>query len=249
MGTHAFFAPAAPGKPQGQVPAAAPCVPIPLEVRDVRQETALAAILLEPARTGYIVDFGRACQRPRRGEVPLLESCDTRWFGRCAAALLLAALAACAKPTPYMAAVEGEGGYAEQKLEENRYRVTFAGNSVTNRETVENYLLYRAAEVTIETGNDYFQIANRDTDTSTTYHTTGPDIGVFGGRGGWGGGWGWGVGTNFGTATPSRSFTAIADIIVHKGEKPVGDVNSYNARDVLNSLGPTILRPEAAETS
>ena len=54
--------------------------------------------------------------------------------------LLLAACAA--KPTPYQAA-QGGFGYSEQQTEENRYRVSFAGNSATSRQTVEEYLLYR----------------------------------------------------------------------------------------------------------
>jgi hypothetical protein len=39
-------------------------------------------------------------------------------------------------------------GYSEQQIENNRFRVQFAGNSLTDRKTVETYLLYRAAELT-----------------------------------------------------------------------------------------------------
>ena len=55
-----------------------------------------------------------------------------------AAALLTAALAACAaSPTPYQIAGE-DGGYADQQIESDRYRVSFEGNSATPRETVED---------------------------------------------------------------------------------------------------------------
>jgi hypothetical protein len=56
-------------------------------------------------------------------------------------------LAACATATPYQpAGYNGQrGGYAEQRLESDRYRVTFAGNSLTSREQVEMALLLRAA--------------------------------------------------------------------------------------------------------
>ena len=47
-------------------------------------------------------------------------------------------LAACTTPTPYETVAENDYGYSEQKIEDNRYRVTFAGNSATKRETVEN---------------------------------------------------------------------------------------------------------------
>ena len=47
-------------------------------------------------------------------------------------------LAACATATPYQpAGYNGQrGGYAEQRLENDRYRVTFSGNSLTSREQV-----------------------------------------------------------------------------------------------------------------
>jgi hypothetical protein len=41
-------------------------------------------------------------------------------------------------------------GYSDQQIESNRFRVSFAGNSLTARETVERYLLYRAAELTVQ---------------------------------------------------------------------------------------------------
>ncbi len=59
-----------------------------------------------------------------------------------ALAALALLLAGCVSPTPYAAKTDTEYGYSEQRLEENRYRITFAGNSETQRETVENYLLY-----------------------------------------------------------------------------------------------------------
>jgi hypothetical protein len=76
-----------------------------------------------------------------------------------ALALLLAGCAG--KPTPYQAAQDGFG-YSEQQTEENRYRVSFAGNSATSRQTVEDYLLYRAAELTVQTGHDWFRVVDRN---------------------------------------------------------------------------------------
>ena len=66
-----------------------------------------------------------------------------------AAIALAAALTGCATPTPYQPNIPGQavsGGYSETKIESNRWRVTFAGNTLTSRETVEGYLLFRAAE-------------------------------------------------------------------------------------------------------
>ena len=86
--------------------------------------------------------------------------------------LLVLAVGGCAAPTPYGPAADGYG-YAEQQLESNRYRVAFAGNSVTPRDVVQNYLLYRAAEVTLEKGHDYFTLVDQDVERSTVYHGTG----------------------------------------------------------------------------
>ena len=83
-------------------------------------------------------------------------------------------LAACASgPTPYQPAAGYDRGYAEQKIESDRYRISFKGNSMTERDTVENYLLFRAAELTLQSGYDSFTIVNRDTDKDSRIRSTG----------------------------------------------------------------------------
>jgi len=85
-----------------------------------------------------------------------------------ATALVLATgLGACETATPYQPAVRGSatsGGYSETRIEPNRWRVNFAGNSMTSRETVEGYLLFRAAELTLQNGDNWFAIVDRQTD-------------------------------------------------------------------------------------
>ena len=48
------------------------------------------------------------------------------------------ALVSCATATPYGPS-DGRYGYSEQRIEDDRYRVTFSGNSSTSRETVERF--------------------------------------------------------------------------------------------------------------
>ena len=120
-----------------------------------------------------------------------------------------ATLAACATPTPYRPAV-GSGfsrtGFSDQQIEQNRFRVSFAGNSYTSRETVERFLLFRAAQLTLETGGDHFIMVDRDTDKQTRTYTT-PGVGGFGGFGGFGGGWGFGgLGGPWGGWAPGWRF-------------------------------------------
>ena len=47
----------------------------------------------------------------------------------------LAALGACATATPYQAANTSDRGYSDQQVETNRWLVSFAGNSLTDRQT------------------------------------------------------------------------------------------------------------------
>ncbi len=181
------------------------------------------------------------------------------------AAVLAGALGmtACATATPYQPNVRGQavsGGYSEYRLEMNRYRVTFAGNTLTSRETVERYLLFRAAELTVQSGHDWFLIADRDTDrTSRTYVEPDPLYGpswrygywrpywrYYGPRMGWRTWdpyWGdpfWADRVDVRTV---ERFEASAEIVMNQGPRPVNEPRAFDARDVLANLGPTIVRP------
>ena len=93
--------------------------------------------------------------------------------------LLLAAsvavLSACATSTPYQAASKPGAfdGFSQTLIENDRARVSFAGNSLTERDTVENYLIYRAAELAVERGFETFTLTERDTEEKTRLRTTG----------------------------------------------------------------------------
>ncbi|RYY06117.1 MAG: hypothetical protein EON55_24165, partial [Alphaproteobacteria bacterium] len=112
-------------------------------------------------------------------------------FGRKAFVAALATttlmVAGCATETRYRPAT-GQGfsrtGYSDRQIEPNRFLVNFQGNSVTSRDTVERYLFFRAAELTLQNGYDYFVMADRDTDRQTRTYSTG----FGGGYGGFGGG-------------------------------------------------------------
>ena len=150
---------------------------------------------------------------------------------------MLGVLAGCGQPTPYQPAVDGYG-YSEQQIEDNRYRVSFAGNDLTPAQTVQNNLLYRAAELTLDRGYDYFTVVDRTLDRSTAYWGTGDTLGSghFTRQGDFVGG----IGFTTYSARPIDSYTAYADVVMFEGEKPAGDVHAYDARSVLRQLGPTI---------
>ena len=178
---------------------------------------------------------------------------------------LTAGLGACATATPYQPFVKNaaaSGGYSETRLEPNRWRVTFAGNSLTSRETVEGYLLFRAAELTLQNGDDWFAIVDRHTDQQSRtyvepdpfYHPWyGPSYGFW--RPSWrysGRGFGWRSWDPFfgdpffadrvDVRTVDK-FEAGAEIVTNKGVKPSDDPRAFDAHAVVENLKPRIQYP------
>ncbi|MEP6343865.1 MAG: hypothetical protein ABJ275_11180 [Maricaulaceae bacterium] len=205
----------------------------------------------------------------------------------------LIVLSACATTTPYQEASKPGAfdGYTQTMIENDRARVSFAGNSLTERETVENYLLYRSAELAVERGFDNFKLIESDTEKETRLQSTGAGLGYghnsfrysyfsprfgwsrfgrfsafnsFGGRGfgrrGFGsrgfGGRGFGhsgfghSGFGFGHSgfdvREITKYRAVAEVKFGRGSG-ANDDKTYNAREVLQNLGPTIVYPEVAE--
>lgn len=172
------------------------------------------------------------------------------------------ALSACMTPTAYAPAT-GTGqyrtGYWDEQIEPERVRVTFAGNSLTSRETVERYLLYRAAQLSLERGFDHFTLVDRDTEKRTRTVVERP----FGSSafGFWGPSWrlyGRGFGWRswdpfFGDPFWDRDidirtvdrFEATAEIVMGHGPKPANELRAFNARAVVDSIGPAVKVPVA----
>ncbi|NWG44984.1 MAG: hypothetical protein HXY25_00355 [Alphaproteobacteria bacterium] len=164
-----------------------------------------------------------------------------QFLGGLAAGTAALALAACAGPTPYRAA-EGpaDTGYTSAQVNPNLYRITFEGNEQTDRRTVETYLLYRAAQVTDNTGHDWFAISDRrlekdvDLDVYTSYRTA---------PGFYGYNLGYGVGTYpyYSTfpygASPYATATPVPRVDADTSYRAVAYIEVYEAR------------PEGQETS
>lgn len=160
---------------------------------------------------------------------------------------IAALLAACTNPTAYEPMVEGQAdGFSDAKIASDRFRIGFTGNSRTPRETVDLYLLYRAAEVTLANNADGFFITNRDTETRTSYVSTGSGFGhprFFPNRRS--ARLGSGVFPAFDPVqtVPVRRFEAHAEIRTFSGPVPEGE-DAYDARDVIASLGSKITLPD-----
>ena len=68
------------------------------------------------------------------------------------------------------------GGYSESQLQEDTFRVSFKGNAFVDKERVQDYLLLRCAEITIDHGFDYFIILGEEDSTAVSSYTTPTNI-------------------------------------------------------------------------
>ena len=157
---------------------------------------------------------------------------------------LMTSLAACTTATGYgPAGYDSNYGYSERPIEQNRWQVSFAGNSLTDLETVQTYLLYRSAELTLQQGFDYFVIVDRNVDETTRFQSTG-----FGRASPFAyeyyhPAWGWRTYRDpFYNDIDLREvnrYRAFAEIIMGRGPKPA-DPKAYSAEDVVFNLGPQV---------
>ncbi len=156
---------------------------------------------------------------------------------------LVIILSGCA--TPYQSK-RFSGGYTDSRIDANTVRVSFYGNGHTTRETVENDMLYRCAEVTLQDGYDYFVIVSGDTTpTFSTYTTPGTynqhtntNLNVYGNTG-------YASSSTYGYYQPghtfhTRKFESSVMIKMFNGKKPANLSNAYDAHEIVNYMKPQI---------
>ncbi len=177
-----------------------------------------------------------------------------------ATALTLVVLAGCETGPIYKPRAAGQSvGYTDQQLTTNRYRVTFTGRTSTKREEVENYLLRRAAEVTLAAGYTHFVFDTRNTEAKTYYRQDFDTFAdpYFGPRFGYGpyfgpSAWYWStwpyepfppyLSNNI---RPITSYSAYSEIVMLNADQAAGDRNAISARELLDRLAPQT--PAASE--
>ncbi|MEE2567103.1 CC0125/CC1285 family lipoprotein [Hyphobacterium marinum] len=148
-------------------------------------------------------------------------------------------LAACAStPTAYAPSARGEPGYHDSQIENDRFRVGFTGGPDVSVGRVEDLALRRAAEVTLQAGDDWFEVIGRDRhsrgDRDSPVSVGGSVGQSFGGRGYRGSSVGLGVSFNSGRV---RRTTVSLDILTGDGPRPDGP-DFYDAHDVIANVPP-----------
>lgn len=157
-------------------------------------------------------------------------------FGLIAASALT--LSACASLAPYGPQQSARGqGFSEQQIETNRFRVVY--NGVGAPGPVADRALFRAAQLTVDQGYDWFEVTQRWIDgrpDSAGGVRPSVSIGAGGGRyGGWSTS-GVGVGLGFDLSGPQPTSTTL-EIVMGHGAMP-DRPDAYDARRVQDALRP-----------
>jgi hypothetical protein len=190
----------------------------------------------------------------------------SRFIAAAALAIASTMLSSCMTATPYQPYVaEGargtHGGYSEQQLAPDLFLVRFHGNELASRERVEGYLLYRAAELTLQHGFDWFHPVTSHTEHEiSTYTTVDPFYHPYYGYPYWRPYWGYysrGYGWNYWDPWMGgpfwydhvdirtvEAFEATAEISMHKGPIFANEPKAMDARTIIAQLGPTIELPK-----
>lgn len=146
------------------------------------------------------------------------------------------AVSGCASLAPYGPQTAPRGqGYAEQRIETHRWRVSYQGVGDAGR--VADYALLRAAELTLEQGQDWFEVTQSWIDGRPgAAGGVRPSVSIGAGSGRWGGyrSSGVGVGLSFDISGPQPVSTQI-EIITGRGDRP-DRPDVYEARAVITAL-------------
>ena len=146
------------------------------------------------------------------------------------------ALSACASLAPYGPQMGPNGqGYAEQRIESNRWRVTYRGVGAPG--PVADMALLRAADLTVQNGFDWFEVTQRWTDgRRDSAGGVRPSVSIGAGSSRYGrySSSGVGVGVGLNLSGPQPTSTAL-EVVMGNGPRP-DRPEAYDARDVQRTL-------------
>jgi hypothetical protein len=141
--------------------------------------------------------------------------------------------ARCSTPSDFRPRPPGGAvGYNDLQLTANQYRVSFSGSSGSTRDQVENYLLQRAAEITLQAGYTHFVLTSRDIERNAYYQPEYPvgsslyyPYGVYWSNYYW-------------TGNAWTTYSAYADITMLKSDEASNNPQAIDAISLLRRLLP-----------
>jgi hypothetical protein len=153
--------------------------------------------------------------------------------------LFVVLMSACATPYGKYGLL---GGFRDSRIDENTFSISVDTNGFTSQQTTSMQALYRAAELTVQSGFDFFVIAGGGSNPSsmmmampgaTTSNTTLRASGSYG------------YATTTTTAAPTMYMPMIfpnATLVIkaYRGDRPADLPGAYDARSVMKYLGPQI---------
>lgn len=116
------------------------------------------------------------------------------------------------------------GGYSDQQLQKNIFRVSTDLNKFSSKDRAEDFTMYRACEVTLKNGYDYFIITDSENTTTTSISGSSKSAD-----------YGYHRETTLSVGSAIKPGRMII-IKTFKGTKPKNNVNAYNARELMGYL-------------
>jgi len=151
-------------------------------------------------------------------------------------AVSVLALSACASLAPYGPQQSAGGqGFNEQRIESDRFRVTYNGVGAVG--PVADRALFRAAQLTVDQGYDWFEVTQRWIDgRPDSAGGVRPSVSIGAGASRYGGyrASGVGVGLGLDLSGPQPTSTTL-EIVMGRGAKP-DRPDAYDARRVQDAI-------------
>ena len=144
----------------------------------------------------------------------------------------------CMVNMPVYRAFSNGSGYQEAKLENNRYSVSYTGEHFLNAETTTRYFLFRAAQLTQTAGYDYFIVYDKLVRQRSRFRSDPYSNGRYGYFNSWG--YAHYHYDYYTYCCDNVWYEVSADIVMHKGKKPVDNQNAYYAQQLTDFLNDEV---------
>lgn len=102
------------------------------------------------------------------------------------------------------------GGYSDMQIDENTYRVSYSGNKFTEPSKLDSLLIYRAADLTVQKGYDWFTLRDKSSEAK------------------WSGQYG------------KTGTIVSGEVKMYKGKKDGNAYNAYDARSVMQHMASQV---------